>query len=209
MLALFERDDSVSSSLEDVFQAVNQQITQLSHRWHIFRQLYDSGQESIDLLNRSGSIVFGLLQKLLIDDAILIISRLTDPGGSSSQENASVANLLNRARVILNTTDRDKFEKRLGAIRANVKSLRTHRNKAIAHADLEHAASEKALPPLTYDEIENAMTDLCKLMADIARTLFGWTMHHNVIIRFGQGGDTLLRVLARAHENAPKEGYPS
>lgn len=200
MLVLFRRGDSVNPSLEDVFEAVNQQITQLSHRWNIFRQLFDSGQENIDLLNKSGSIVFGLLQKLIIDDAILTISRLTDPAISSSQENASVANLLVRASGTLDATNQDEFGKRRSAIHADVENLRTHRNKAIAHADLLHAVNAKALPPLTYDEIESAMTDLCKLMADIARTLFGWTIHHNVIIPFGRGGDTLLRVLARAHK---------
>lgn len=195
----------MSPGLEEIFEAVNQQTTQLSHRWQVFRQLFDNGQESIDLLNKSGSIVFGLLQKLLIDDAILTISRLTDPIESSSQENASVANLLFRARGTLNTADQDEFERRRGAIRANVENLRTHRNKAIAHADLRHAVDAKSLPPLRYDEIESAMMGLCKLMADIARTLWGWTVHHNVIIPFGHGGDTLLQLLARAHENAPKE----
>lgn len=195
----------MSPGLEEVFETVNQQVTQLSHRWDIFRQLFDGGQESIDLLNRSGSIVFGVLQKLLIDDAILTISRLTDSAKSGSLENASVANLINKAIGTLATADGDEFEKRRSLIRINVGNIRTHRHKAIAHADLQQAVNATALPPLTYDEIESAMKDLRKLLADIARTLWGRTLSHNVIIPFGHGGDTLSLMLARAQEKATKE----
>jgi hypothetical protein len=49
----------MSPSLDDVFGAVNQQVTQLSHRWNIFRQLFDSGPESIELLTQLQHRVFG------------------------------------------------------------------------------------------------------------------------------------------------------
>jgi hypothetical protein len=195
----------MSPSLDDVFGAVNQQVTQLSHRWNIFRQLFDSGPESIELLNRSGSIVFGLLQRLLIDDAILTISRLTDPAGSNDRQNASVPTLLKRSSDILSAAVRDEFEHDAARIHRAVDNVRVHRNKAIAHADLHHALNASALPPLTYDEIESAIKELCKLMTDIARALFGWTVHHNVIVPFGHGGTDLLNILVRAHKHGSKE----
>ncbi len=196
----------MSLSLEDVFEAVSKEMYQLTHRWNVNLQLFDSGDDNLKLLNNSGSAVFNLLQKLLIQDAILTISRLTDPSGAGDRENASIENLLVRAKGTLTPIEYEKYEERREHIYTRVQDLVRHRNKAIAHSDLQHALNKKELPPLFYDDIESAMKELCTFMSDIARALFARSIKYNVIIPFGHGGDALLRILAVAHKNSSNNG---
>lgn len=196
----------MSLSLEDVFEAVSKEMYQLTHRWNVNLQLFDSGDDNLKLLNNSGSAVFNLLQKLLIQDAILTISRLTDPSGAGDRENASIENLLVRAKGTLTSIEYEKYEERREHIYTRVQDLVRHRNKAIAHSDLQHALNKKELPPLFYDDIESAMKELCTFMSDIARALFARSIKYNVTIPFGHGGDALLRILAVAHKNSSDNG---
>ena len=75
---------------EQLLESLENDYIQLRYRWEIFLQLYDSGEENIALLNSSGSNVFQLFQKLIIDDTMLSLCRLSDPERSAGKENASV-----------------------------------------------------------------------------------------------------------------------
>lgn len=82
------------AELEGLANTINDAVVQFSYRWQIFHQLYDSGTESIEAMNRRGSNVFQLLQKLIIDDVTLSLARLTDSATVGSNANASLPFLL-------------------------------------------------------------------------------------------------------------------
>src|SRR4030042_5336764 len=83
-----------------ILQAIEDEFILLKYHWKIFCQLYGSGPENIELLNKSGSNVFQLLQKLIIDDAMLKLCRLTDPPKSAGKETASIKGYLEKIQVI-------------------------------------------------------------------------------------------------------------
>jgi len=74
----------------EIFAALKTEIVDLHLRWIIYRQLYGTSEEAVDVLNRSGSNVFFLLQQLLLDDCALRISKLTDPVDQGKVANLSV-----------------------------------------------------------------------------------------------------------------------
>jgi len=186
-----------NSDLENLLNAVNKQVIQLSYRWKIFCQLFDSGQDNIELLNKSGSNVFELFQRLVLDDAMISLSRLTDPEKSSGNENASVRNLLEKAKSHLKISTVTEVEAQITELDNYVLSIRKHRNKALAHSDLEHALNATALPPVTYDELESAMKTLQAIVNKIASEACRRTTYYDPIIPYGCGGDSLLRALKR------------
>ena len=188
-----------NSDLENVLNAVYDQVKLLSYRWKIFCQLFDSGQDNVDVLNKSGSNVFELFQRLALDDVMMSLSKLTDPEGVGGKENASVKNLLAKASAHLEPASNAEIEALMAKLDGHVENLRKHRHKVLAHADLRHAFTACALPAVTYDDLENSMATLQSIISKIASEIYGWTTAYDPIIPYGCGGDTLLTVLKRGH----------
>ena len=187
------------TNIESVFKCVNRFVVQFSFRWALYCQLFDSGPDNIALLNASGAEVFSLCQKLMVDDAIMALSRLTDPPSSGKErDNASIPHLLNLAAPHLDKSTNDELQATLVQLRKLLQNALAHRSKALAHADLRHAVQTKALPPVRYDELEGAMEECRRIMRKLSKSLFGRTCSHEVIIPFDRGGSALLAKLRKA-----------
>ena len=65
----------------------------LQRKWMEFGELFQRGQDRIDLLNSTASNFFYFLNKLLYEDALLHIARITDPAESFGRQNLSVTRL--------------------------------------------------------------------------------------------------------------------
>ena len=185
-----------------LFLSLNASISELTSRWEIYEQLFDSGEESVALLNSSGSYVFFLLQRLLLDDTMLALSRLTDPASSDKKgrtKNASINYLIEIADPSLSAADRDYVNAASARLTTHVRNVRVHRTKSIAHADLPHSLGIVALPDVEYSELEGAMKELGNLMLKLgtnaARRVGGYSQP---VIAFGTDGNSLLAVLRQA-----------
>jgi hypothetical protein len=186
------------SKFEALYSSTDRSISEVYARWAIYNQLFDSGQENVDLLNKSGSYVFHLLQRLLLDDTILALSRLTDPPKTGRYENASIAHLAELATPNLTSLTASEVSSLLASLKNHVVNAKVHRDKAIAHADLEHATGLAKLPEIAYSEIEGAMLDLETLMLKLGssaiRRVGGYS---RPVFAFGTDGNALLRSLRK------------
>jgi hypothetical protein len=194
--------------LEQVFRAVFDQALEISLRWKLFRQLFDSGEENIALLNKSGSFVFGLLQRLIFYDIVLSLARLTDPAKSFRRyENASIENLFLKASCRLTPDATMEVKSLREKLNSHTFEIRKYRDKALAHADLNHAARVEALPGIAYDDIEAAMLIVQKIVTILGVPAGHRIQHFDVIFPFGTDGKKLLKVLrlgqATASQSAP------
>lgn len=192
----------MTATLESVFECVNRSVIQFTFRWKIFCQLFDSGPDNIALLNASGAEVFCLFQRLALDDVIMTLSRLTDPaysGRNKIEENANIKYLLQNAADSLDQDTKAELQASLARLEDHVKNLRVYRNKALAHADLQHTLQPDALPQVLYDDLEGAMNECRNLMGKLGKLLFGRTCSYEVIIAFGRSGSDLLLHLRNAH----------
>lgn len=197
----------VNPDLENVLKAVFDQVVQLRVRWKIYCQLFDSGPANIELLNKSGSLVFSLFQKLILDDVIMSLSRLTDPKESCGNENASILNLVEKAKECLSETACAGVKDSIKELDKHVLKFRKHRHKRLAHADLNHKLDKSALASINHDELEKAMKTLQEIFTKVATEAGSWKIYnpdYNVIIANGCGGDSLLKVLKRGHSNETK-----
>ena len=189
--------------LEVAINAVNVQVAQMSLRWKLYCQLFNSGDHNIDILNKSGSTIFGLTQRLMLDDIMLSLSKLTDHAKTGRYKNASIRTVLETARASLSQTSIDKVDDLIRNLETYVQNVRVHRDKFLAHADLTHALNPSTLPDVKYHELESAMETIQEIIAKVALEACRWTVpkYCSVIIPFGTGGDALLTILERGHRD--------
>jgi len=189
-----------------LLDAIEREFTQLGYRWAMFRQLFDSGQDNIDLLNKSGSNVFQLLQKLIIDDVMMSLCRLTDPPKSMGYENASLRNLVGKLGGKLPLESKKKIDAKFIELGEHLGKVMVLRNKALSHTDLTHALNTELLPRPTYDELEGAIDTATSILNEITGKVFDYSSDYIPHIPFGHDGNKLLSVLAKAHGHQQSDG---
>jgi len=186
----------MDTEIRTLFNCIHEEVVQLFYRWKIFRQLFDSGEENVSLLNQSGSNVFALLQGLIIENAFLTLCRLTDPEMTGSFENLSIRNILRKMAATLKDENRGDLSGKLARLEAATEKIRSHRNKRITHLDLKHAIKAEPLPAVEYGDLEDALGILECIMRDLHRVLWNAdTRYREPTIAYGCDGDHLLRVL--------------
>ena len=123
-----------------------------------FERLYGKA-EHVALLNRVGAAFFGDVQRILWDDLLLRITRLTDGPRSGpkslGRRNLSVqglAEVCERAELPVE----DLNEQIQAAVRA-AEFARSHRNRRISHKDLDYAIGGSDLPSTTLEQIQGAL----------------------------------------------------
>jgi len=183
----------------ELLNAIEREFIQLRYRWVMFGQLFDSGQDNVDLLNKSGSNVFQLLQKLIIDDVMMSLCRLSDPPRSMGHENASLRNLFGKLEQELPSESQEKINAKLAELGEHLEKVTTLRNKALSHTDMTHALNTELLPRPTYDEIEGAIDAVTSVLNEITGRVFDYSSDYNPLLPFGHDGNKLLGALAKAH----------
>ena len=185
---------------KELFEHLHRQVYLLASRWAVYCQLFDSGPDSIQLLNTSGRGVFALLQQLILDDAILSLCRLTDPpasGGGKDKQNASIRQLVDLAEGY-QPGIKDEITPAVAALDMHVANIRVHRSKSLAHSDIQHAFEIEQLPGISYDELEGAMKE-CKSLLTRLGEVWGYQVvnGYNPVFAFGADGNALLAYLRK------------
>lgn len=186
-----------------IFDTLKVEITDLHLRWVIYRQLYASSNEAVELLNASGSNVFYLLQFLLLDDCALKLSKLTDPPTQGKFENLSVHQLVNAIVDSDGAFPRAEMEGILKTLNARCEGFRTIRNKRIAHADLNHALRvvEEPLLGISREDVELALETVREAINCIESHYFqSETLYQEVIIPYSGDGNKLLAILRAGNQ---------
>jgi hypothetical protein len=192
----------VDANSKALFDALSHETTDLHLRWIIYRQLYGSSEESVDLLNKSGSNVFYLLQLLTLDDVALRLSKLTDPAAQGKFSNLSVPALIEALKANDPNVPEKAFSDAMTAFAETCDKFRLLRNKRIAHADLHHSLkiTDSPLPGISRDDVERALSALRNVLNTIqSHYLGGITLYEETIVAYDSDGNKLLKLLRCAH----------
>jgi hypothetical protein len=138
----------------------------LRYKWSEFQELFGKGPERIELLNKVASNFFYILQKLLYEDAMLHLCRLTDPPGNRCQENLT---LLRLAKLISEQEFSARVQEDAEEVQKKCEFARKWRNKRLAHTDLMSLRNERAspLPSVTCQDIEDALKSMDALLNSV------------------------------------------
>jgi hypothetical protein len=115
------------------------ELVNLHHAWDQFLKLYAHSEDRVKVLNASARSFFAGLQRLLIRDVILSISRLTDPPRSLGKANLVLWSILDDQRLVDRPQLKEQLECEIREVRDMAGPVRKHRNTYIAH--LDHATA--------------------------------------------------------------------
>ncbi len=190
----------IPSEISEIWEFLNSEITWLHGRWNVYRQIYGTNPERIELINWAAPTFFFFIERVLINDVQLTLIKLADPARTCGRDNATLEALV----VLLENHCADApipaLRSSLIEYRNRCKSILHRRHKDLAHFDLSVQLGNKAevLPGPSRQEIEDALKALRQFMnllfAHYKDTQMGYehfSLHTD--------GNTLLYQLQRAH----------
>jgi len=138
MIARLEPDKRIPEELREVYSHLARNVIETHGALDELMFLFGTS-ENVSVLNATAAAFFVRHERLLIDDIILSLSRMTDEKWSASrknrQENLSLARLLELSDAKYRQLRTD-LRKKWTEIKGTAKQLRMYRHKLLAHASL-------------------------------------------------------------------------
>lgn len=152
------KQNLLPEEIYDIFEKLKTDIVWLHGRWIIFEQLYGISQERVELLNEIASTYFRITQDVLLDDILIRIGRITDKPIMRNNENLSLGQIILRL-------DKNKYSELIARLETKLKNIeslsntiRTYRNKRLAHQDIDIALKRvESLPAVTFSAIKDTL----------------------------------------------------
>jgi hypothetical protein len=134
--------EAMGRDLGSLCHDLRKEVDWLQDKWSMFRELFSEGSERLDLLNTVASNFFYSLHKLLFEDAMLHLCRLSDPAETRIRVGKKVTVRKNLTVMGLADAISDPVLKgRVGTeakhARHDCEFARALRNQRLAHTDLE------------------------------------------------------------------------
>ena len=174
------------------YEEVRQQMITLHAIWKIYRQLYETSEARVKLLNRAIPSFGWLMQRVLADAIILAICRLCEQG-----KPVTIPKLVASLKTIARPEESKEMREQLKAINATIAPLKEHRDKRICHnTQLIGQKPEKNLPAVTRKAMRKSIAEMVNLMGDIHQWFLDYDSHYDPSM-LGDG-DALIYALQRA-----------
>src|SRR6266853_6052206 len=156
--------DLIPAEIRQAYDSLAWDVCQLHRKWGIFCRLFASGENIVELLNRSAAGFFGTFEDLLADDILLSISRLVDPKQTFGKDNLTLELLVHSIDSTKYTQLKLDIEGRFSKARDKCAFTKDQRNKRIVHPDLSTKLQVDMLPSPTMTNIEEALESIRRVM---------------------------------------------
>ncbi len=134
----------LGETLGPLYTSLSSEVSWLHLKWNQHRILFES-PERIELLNRVAGNFFRVIQRVLFEDIVLHIARLTDPPRSPGKGEKNNLTLLRLATAVPETLA-SEIRNLLDQTESHAEFAKDWRNRHLAHRDLELAMDERATP---------------------------------------------------------------
>ena len=139
------------TELQKMFLAFREQCIWLRCCYNTYSALYESGDETKELLAASASIFFGDLNTILIEYCLLQVCKITDPEESTGRKNLTFEHLNATLRAANRMTDEiTLFSTGLSRYRELVK---VGRHRLISHLDKNTVLEGQAIGGHAQEEV--------------------------------------------------------
>jgi len=188
-----EHIDKMGFELGSFYNSLYNEIIWLHYKWSEFEEIYGTKESRIQIINQAAPFFFFIIQKVLWENILLGIARITDPAKSRGKKNITIQAL---PGLIQDEKLKGKVEGSIKIILEKTEFCRDLRNRWISHHDYELSINDNAKPlenanrllvTESLDEIENLINILLK-------EYFQSTLMLKVI-RSSNGSLALLQVL--------------
>ena len=171
--------------LGSLYHELWREVTWLHLKWRRCVVLFGGEKSTVDLMNDTAPAFFSEVQRAMVEDVLLHISRLTDPPATGHGKGARPnLTLLRLPEALADEAARDIVVSRLGGLCDGCAFARDRRNRWIAHRDLAVAMQTAHYKPLdspTREKIEKALAGIRDVMNAVlarfrnSRTLYEYS----------------------------------
>jgi len=149
---------------KELYEGIRQDLIRLNAYWQVYKQLFTVSEDRYDVFNETAPAFFRLLQDVLVDNAVISLSRLTDPA-----QYQSFTRLVRALKGQVRHDFYQQLREDLARLEAACADVREHRHKRVAHRPARAAQPRFTdapirLPPLTRKKIQGAMDSMASLM---------------------------------------------
>lgn len=189
------KNEKISDDLKLALEILQVEILILHNRFDVYKDLFGSKKEFVDLLNKTSGNFFYLLQTGILENIIMSISRLSDGAELNKNKNLSLKGLI---RLIEN----DNLKKELNLqfewyLEKTTDVLKAWRSKKVAHIDYDVALSKTELQnENSIQNINFAITSIRQFYNTVHKHYYGSKM------AFGFPGNSASRGLLISLEQA-------
>jgi hypothetical protein len=127
-----EQIEALGPQLGPYFHELYGEVAWIRDKWREFRELYGTSPERVEILNDAASRFFGMVHDALWEDALLHLSRLTDPARMGKRENLTLCRL---PGLIAEPALRADVDSLVAVAVEKCSFARDWRNRHIAHRD--------------------------------------------------------------------------
>jgi hypothetical protein len=131
-----EAEKNLSTTTQLLFEHIEYEAQWLHGRWKIFNQLFVDDPERIELLNETTPEFFLIIQEILLENLILVFSRLTDQERIGKKDNASLRQLIHHIKSDGFPDLSENLAAILQKLEDSCNVFREKRNKISVHKDL-------------------------------------------------------------------------
>lgn len=140
------------------------------YRWLEHNRIESWMRENREVVDNSSRTFFDRYRVSILNLMILEVSCLTDHAEQGRNRNLTIETLLQMLPPDFCEEEKRRFWDKLGRVHEITDPLRRHRHKRVAHTDLPIAIGG-ALPELSRDHIQEALSTLADLMNEIRNRL--------------------------------------
>lgn len=188
-----------SPEYEVIFNAISFEVISLNLHWkYLSGVLLDApGERKWDVLSSTAPQFFDLTLHLFYDHILLKSAKLVDPEKIRGDENLSIANLLSKIPNISHEVQA-KIDATFGTLKTNISSIKTHRNKRIAHNDLNTKLKNSSLPQIQESEFIAVLHGFNDLLNLLQKELCGDTRDFDIKVSQIDEPENFIELLKRA-----------
>ncbi|MGH8435580.1 MAG: hypothetical protein ACRERX_14150 [Pseudomonas sp.] len=186
---------------KDIFDALWQQVVAAHAQWQTYAALFGQDAALVQFLNKAASGFFGALQRTLLRDVYLAISRLTDPPKVGGRRNLVISQILQHPAALADPALAADLAPLLERVQSVAQPFRQHRNKKLAHLDWNtHLTStERPLPPIVRRQVDDVLGALAAVLNSFSVRVRDQTTFFGDVIQVGDA-----RVLIKRLEDAER-----
>lgn len=181
--------------LQKVFDRIKQELNHIHYRWTLYRQIFGTNSSRIELINKTSSNVFVEFQRLVIDNMVMSLSKLTDRARMRGNDNLSYHYLIEKIKESGNVELVDSLQSELDELTATCEKFKKIRNKRVAHNDLVVALDEVNSPLLGVSraDIEAALVHARNIMNQVELHFNdSQTLYEEIILPLTNDGRSVL-----------------
>ena len=182
--------------LGEIHHWLHDELAWLHIKWSDFRRLYATSQDRVDLLNAVAPAFFHQFQRLMWEDVLLHLCRMTDPIKTMGHDNLTIMRIPD---AVPEMALRDVVKTLVEDAKQKTQFARDWRNHRLAHQELPLRQGDFATPllPASRQNVEDALAAVRRVLNQIERHYLNESVLYEQSIEALGGVESLLARLAK------------